>query len=237
LRPAWEIQAGMAATATSTNQVVDAVIGGGGSRGRNGNGFRKNGGGHGDGDDFRYSPARYRVGIWVAIASIVMLFTALTSAYIVRMASADDWTPLRMPKVLWLSTTVILISSVTIEISKRSLQRAKDSQYGLWLTLTAVLGVVFVGSQYAAWRNLARQGVYVATNPHSSFFYLFTAVHGLHVLGGLLALAYLLLRTRKKRDSVEGELRRVGAAEAATVYWHFLDGLWICLFLLLFFWK
>src|SRR5215813_5355484 len=227
----------MAATATSTNQVVDATIGGGGSRGRNGNGFRKDGGGNGDGDDFRYSPARYRVGIWVAIASIVMLFTALTSAYIVRMASSNDWTPLVMPKVLWLSTAVILISSVTIEISKRSLKHQRDSQYGLWLTLTALLGVVFVSSQYAAWRNLARQGVYMATNPHSSFFYLFTAVHGLHVFGGLLALAYLLLRTRKKRDSVEGELRRVGAAEAATVYWHFLDGLWICLFLLLFFWK
>jgi cytochrome c oxidase subunit 3 len=227
----------MAATATSTNQVLDAAIGGGGSRGGNGNGFRKNGGGQGDGDDFRYSPARYRVGIWIAIASIVMLFTALTSAYIVRMASSNDWTPLQMPKVLWLSTAVILLSSVTIEISKRSLKRAKDSQYGLWLTLTAILGVVFVGSQYAAWRNLARQGVYVATNPHSSFFYLFTAVHGLHVLGGLLALTYLLVRTRRKRDSVEGELRRVGAAEAATVYWHFLDGLWICLFLLLFFWK
>ena len=227
----------MAATATSTDSVVDATIGGGGSRGRNGNGFRKNGGGRGDGDDFHYSPARYRVGIWVAIASIVMLFTALTSAYIVRMASSNDWTPLVMPKVLWLSTAVILISSVTVEISKRSLKRANESQYGLWLTLTALLGVVFVGSQYAAWRNLARQGVYMATNPHSSFFYLFTAVHGLHVLGGLLALAYLLLRTRKKRNSVEGELRRVGAAEATTVYWHFLDGLWICLFLLLFFWK
>jgi hypothetical protein len=83
-----ETQAGMAATATSTNQVVDAVIGGGGSRGRNGNGFRKNGGGHGD-DGLHYSPARYRLGIWVAIASIVMLFTALTSAYIVRMASSE----------------------------------------------------------------------------------------------------------------------------------------------------
>ena len=226
----------MAATATSTNQVVDTAIGGGGSRGRNGNGFRKNAGGNGD-DGFHDSPARYRVGIWVAIASIVMLFTALTSAYIVRMASSNDWTPLRMPKVLWLSTAVILISSGTIEISKRSLKHQRDRQYGLWLTVTAVLGVVFVSSQYAAWRNLAAQGVYMATNPHSSFFYLFTAVHGLHVLGGLLALAYLLLRTRKKRDSIAGELRRVGAAETAAVYWHFLDGLWICLFLLLFFWK
>jgi len=237
LKPGWETQAGMAATVTSTDQVVNAGIGGGGSRGRNGNGFRKNGGGHGDGPGFHYSPARYRVAVWVAIASIVMLFTALTSAYIVRMASSNDWTPLQMPKVLWLSTAVILISSVTIEISKRSLKQQRNSQYGLWLTVTALLGVGFVGSQYAAWRNFARQGVYMATNPHSSFFYLLTAVHGLHVFGGLLALGYLLLRTRTKRETVESELRRVGAAEAASVYWHFLDGLWICLFLLLFFWK
>lgn len=226
----------MAATATSTNQVVDAVLGGGGSRGRNGNGFRKNGGGRGD-DGFHYSPARYRVAVWVGIASIVMLFTALISAYIVRMASSDDWTPLVMPRVLWVSTSVILISSITIEISKRSLKQQRDSRYRLWLTLTTALGVVFVVSQYAAWRNLARQGLYMATNPHSSFFYLLTAVHGLHVFGGLLALGYLLLRTRTRRATVEGELRRLGAAEAATVYWHFLDGLWICLFLLLFFWK
>ena len=225
----------MAATVTNTSPVVDVGVGGG-SKSRGGNGFRKNGGGHGGGD-FQFSPARYRVGIWVAIASIVMLFTGLASAYIVRSATADDWVRIGMPKVLWLSTAAILISSVTIEISRRSLKREGNSQYGMWLTITAVLGVVFVGSQFLAWRQLARQGVYVASNPHSSFFYLFTAAHGVHVLGGLAALAYLLLRTRRKRETVEGELKRVGAVDAATTYWHFLDGLWICLFLLLFFWK
>lgn len=183
------------------------------------------------------SGSRYRIGIWVAIAGIVMLFTALSSAYIVRSASSNDWVPLTMPKVLWLSTTVILVSSLTIELSKRSLKLQRNSRYGMWLLVTAALGSVFVASQLMAWRALARQGVYVSSNPHSSFFYLFTAAHGLHVLGGILALAYLLLRTRKKRDTVEGELRRVGAAEAATIYWHFMDGLWICLFLLLFFWR
>ncbi|PYS79211.1 MAG: cytochrome B, partial [Acidobacteria bacterium] len=75
------------------------------------------------------------------------------------------------------------------------------------------------------------------TNPHSSFFYLFTAAHGLHLLGGLVALSFLMLRTKKKRDTVEGELRRLGAADAATIYWHFMDGLWVGLFLLLFFWR
>jgi cytochrome c oxidase subunit 3 len=225
----------MAATVTNTNPALDVGVGGG-SKPRGGNGFRKNGGGH-DGGDFRFSPERYRVGIWVAIASIVMLFTALASAYIVRSASADDWVRLAMPKVLWLSTAALLISSVTIEISRRSLKRKSDAQYGMWLTITAALGAAFVGSQYLAWRQLARQGVYMASNPHSSFFYLFTGAHAIHVLGGLGALAYLLLRTRRKRETVEGELKRVGAVDAATTYWHFLDGLWICLFLLLFFWK
>jgi len=224
----------MAATVTSTDRVIDATIGGG-SRPRGGNGFRKNGGGDSD-DRVGFPAARYRVGVWVAIASIVMLFTALASAYIVRSATSNDWTPLQMPKVLWLSTAAILISSVTIELSRRALKR-EDSSYGTWLMATAALGLVFVASQLFAWRQLARQGVYVATHPHSAFFYLFTAAHGLHVLGGIAALTYLLLRTRTKRDTVDGELRRVGAAGAATVYWHFMDALWICLFLLLFFWK
>src|SRR5437773_1430250 len=119
----------MAATVTSTDRVIDATIGGG-PRSRGGNGFHKNGGEKHDDRDSRFSPARYRVGVWVAIASIVMLFTALASAYIVRSASSNDWTPLAMPKVLWLSTTVILISSFTMEISRRSLKQHSDSRYG-----------------------------------------------------------------------------------------------------------
>lgn len=180
---------------------------------------------------------RYRIGAWVIIAGIVMLFTALTSAYIVRSASGNDWRPIAMPKVLWLSTLVILVSSVTMEISRRSLKRQSDRDYGRWLVITVTLGVGFLASQLIAWRQLVRQGVYLASNPYNSFFYLFTAAHGLHLLGGIMALTYLLLRTRQKRDTVDGELRRVGAAEAATIYWHFMDGLWVALFLLLFFWK
>src|SRR5687768_18483581 len=103
----------MAATVTNTNPVLDVGVGGG-PKSRGGNGFRKNGGGH-NGSDFRFSPARYRVGIWVGIASIEMLFTGLASAYVVRSASADDWVRISMPKVLWLSTVAILISRVTNE--------------------------------------------------------------------------------------------------------------------------
>ncbi len=226
----------MAATVSSAERVIKATVGSGLGPG---NGFSGNGGGRfgKDGEPLQFSPSRYRIGAWVAIASIVMLFTALTSAYIVRSASGDDWHPIGMPKVLWLSTSLILISSVTMEISRRSLKALNDARYGRWLIVTVLLGLGFLGSQLMAWRQLVRQGVYMASNPHSSFFYLFTAAHGVHLLGGLVALSYLMLRTTKKRDTAEGELRRVGAADAATIYWHFMDGLWICLFLLLFFWR
>jgi cytochrome c oxidase subunit III len=180
---------------------------------------------------------RFRTGAWVVIAGVVMLFTALTSAYIVRSASSNDWQPIAMPKVLWLSTALIVISSITMEISRRSLKQQRDAGYGRWLIITVALGLAFLASQLLAWRQLVRQGAYMATNPYNSFFYLFTAAHGLHLLGGILALGYLLLRTARRRETVAGELRRVGAADAATIYWHFMDGLWVVLFLLLFFWK
>jgi len=227
----------MAATVTNTERVIDTTIGGG-SRPRGGNGFPKNGGrNRSGGDDWRFSADRYRIGVWVAIGSILMLFVALTSAYIVRSASSNDWKPIAMPRVLWLSTALILISSITMEVSRRSLKRQRDGGYGRWLIVTVGLGLAFLATQLLAWRQLVRQGVYLASNPYNSFFYLFTAAHGLHLLGGILALGYLVLRTTRKRSTVEGELRRVGAARAASIYWHFMDGLWVGLFLLLFFWK
>src|SRR3979409_2114169 len=228
----------MAATVTSTERVIDTTVGGG-PRSRGGNGFPKNGGGRKGqgGDSLRFSSDRYRIGVWVAIGSILMLFVALTSAYIVRSASSNDWRPIAMPKVLWLSTGLILISSLTMEISRRSLKDQRDAGYGRWLVITGALGLAFLATQLFAWRQLVRQGVYMATNPYDSFFYLFTAAHGLHLLGGILALGYLLVRTTRKRNTVEGELRRAGASDAATIYWHFMDGLWVGLFFLLFFWK
>lgn len=179
----------------------------------------------------------FRTGAWVVIAGVVMLFTALTSSYIVRSASGNDWRPIAMPKVLWISTALIAISSITMEISRRSLKQKRNAGYGRWLMITVALGLAFLATQLLAWRQLVRQGIYMASNPYNSFFYLFTAAHGLHLLGGILALGYLMMRTTRQRSTVAGELRRAGAADAATIYWHFMDGLWVALFLLLFFWK
>jgi cytochrome c oxidase subunit 3 len=173
--------------------------------------------------------------MWVAMAAILMMFTALSSAYIVRAASSNDWQPLRMPRILLLSTALIVISSGTLETARRRLKNSFLSSYKLWLLVTVALGFGFLVSQLLAWRQLVRQGIYVASNPHSSFFYLLTATHGVHLLGGLVALVYLSLRARARQKNPSAIEKRQAGADAVTLYWHFMDFLWIYLFVLLFF--
>jgi cytochrome c oxidase subunit 3 len=223
----------MATMVTSTKPVTKK--GGSGSKfpGPNGNGSKRNG--H---DHFYPDPRanRYRIGMWVALASIAMLFTALSSAYIVRAGSSTDWVAIVMPRVLLLSTALILISSVTMEVSRRYLKASSFSGYARWLLVTMLLGLAFLASQLVAWKQLARQGVYLSSNPHSSFFYLLTATHAVHLAGGLLALIFLWVRSRFTTE-VNVSSRRQGAADAVGIYWHFMDALWIYLFLLLFLWR
>ena len=180
---------------------------------------------------------RYRIGMLVALASITMMFTSLSSAYIVRSATANDWFPLAVPRLLFVSTALILISSATIEIARKKLKGAFQSAYSRYLLLTALLGVGFLASQLIAWRQLAAQGIYVSSHPHSSFFYLLTGAHAVHLLGGLLALSFLWLRSQRSINEPAGIAKRQAAADAVTIYWHFMDALWIYLFLLLFLWR
>ncbi len=184
----------------------------------------------------RFSENRYRLGMYVALAAVLMLFTALTSAYIVRSASSNDWQSLAMPRILLLSTMLILVSSATLEAARRKLKAALGRAYISWLSVTVILGLGFLVTQLLAWRQLTRQGVYLASSPHSSFFYLLTATHGVHLFGGLLALGYLLIQNWQQFTD-ELITRRQVVADAVTVYWHFMDALWIYLFLLLFLWK
>jgi cytochrome c oxidase subunit 3 len=226
----------MATTVTSTRPLIKKGIGGGPKgRGPNGNGGPKRNGHDRRFPDFQSSANRYRIGMWVGLASILMMFTALSSAYIVRAASSSDWQPLTMPRILLLSTALIVVSSVTLETARRKLKDAAAKAYKPWLLLTMLLGLGFLGSQLLAWRELVRQGVYVASNPHSSFFYLLTATHGVHLLGGLTALAYLSIRSRASQDNHLALTKAQAGADAVTLYWHFMDFLWIYLFVLLFY--
>jgi cytochrome c oxidase subunit III len=239
----------MATTVISTEKTVarpkvkgkGGTGGGNGSRGTGGRG--PGGGGRDDGARNLTPDHRYRIGMWVALASILMLFTALTSAYIVRsrLSTANDWQPISMPQMLWLSTSLILLSSATFEAGRRFIKRGEDSKYRRWLMATVLLGLGFLLTQLLAWRELVAQGIYLSTNPHSSFFYLLTAVHGLHLLGGILMLGFLLLRAwgnkRGYAQEQEATARQRDSADAVALYWHFMDGLWIYLFLLLFLWR
>jgi cytochrome c oxidase subunit 3 len=173
--------------------------------------------------------------MWVALASILMMFTALSSAYIVRAASSNDWQPLNMPRILLLSTALIILSSGTIEAARRKWNDTINHGQKRWLLITVALGVGFLVSQLLAWRQLVRQGVYVASHPHSSFFYLLTAAHGVHLLGGLAALIYLTLRARPPAENQAAVAKSQAGADAVTLYWHFMDFLWLYLFVLLFF--
>jgi cytochrome c oxidase subunit 3 len=161
-----------------------------------------------------------------------MSFAAFTSALIVRQGAATDWRHIALPSVLFLSTSILLVSSVTLEVARRRVaayMKGLDTRAEvpkLWLYLTLCLGLLFVAGQYMAWLQLRSQGLYLATNPNSSFFYVFTAIHGLHVLGGLVGLLRVI---RKLGNST---LRRSTLA-ATSYYWHFMGVLWIYLFVLL----
>ncbi len=192
--------------------------------------------GDGDGDDNRPEPERtpppegYRIAVWLVMVSITMLFLALTSAYIFNRAKNH---PIVMPQALWLSTSLIVASSITVEIARRALRRRREGQFKVWIGVTMLFGVSFLGSQLAAWYQLVASGFYVNKNFHSGYAYIFTGLHGVHLIGGLIALAFVMLRAREKWTAV----RRRVSVDLTAVYWHFLDVLWIYLFVLLFFWK
>ena len=189
------------------------------------------GGGGRTPDPRRPAARRYSTAVALAMLSIVMLFMALAAAFLVSKSnSLEPWTSLKMPGVLWANTAVLLASSGTLELARRRL--ARDDARGfrrLW-ALTTVLGVVFVLGQFAAWRQLAAQGEYATSRLANSFFYVFTALHAAHLLGGICALVAVAAR---RFDPAR--LSRAAAAEIASYYWHFMDGLWLFLFALLLF--
>jgi cytochrome c oxidase subunit 3 len=168
--------------------------------------------------------------MWVVLAAIVMMFAALSSAYIILSADQDRRS-VSMPPMFFVSTGIIVLSSWTIERAKRSLRRDDRGRYLNWLVVTLVLGLVFLVTQLLGWRELAAQGVYFAAHPHSTFFYLFTAIHGVHLVGGIAGLSYVAVRARRRRQ-LELVPNQTPAALMA-LYWHTMDGLWVWLFLLL----
>ncbi|HEY7680306.1 MAG TPA: heme-copper oxidase subunit III [Terriglobia bacterium] len=198
-------------------------------QGGSGDGGREGGGRNDDADP--QARGLYLTGIYLALATITMFFMALASAYIVRKGVGSDWLSLAPPRILWLNTAVLIASSVTLEVARRKLAANDSAGFRAWWGFTTALGLLFLAGQIVAWRQLAEAGIFLATNASSAFFYLLTAAHGIHLLFGVAALGYVAFRNW--REQAGRRLTRAIAAEVTGVYWHFMDGLWVFLLLLL----
>ena len=173
---------------------------------------------------------RYQTAILLAMVSICMFFMALAAAFLVR-KTGNDWVNFRLPAIIWVNTIVLLTSSFTINLARKRLALNDLAGFKLMWRSTTALGVAFLVGQVVAWRELVAMGFYVGSNPSSSFFYVFTAAHAAHVIGGVFALFYVLFRDFGKTKRLSLPV----AAETTSYYWHFMDGLWLFLLALLFF--
>ncbi|HUE22821.1 MAG TPA: cytochrome c oxidase subunit 3 [Bryobacteraceae bacterium] len=193
---------------------------------------RGGGGGGGGSDGWGASRRASMTGLMVLLAATTMAFAAFTSAFVVRRGISNDWVALPLPRIVWANTAVLLASSLLLELARHSLKSGRRSAFNRYWTAGTVLGALFLLGQALAWRELNTAGIFVATNPSSSFFYLLTAAHGLHILGGLTALAYVDVQALRLRL---GPGKRT-AVDVSAMFWHFVDGLWLFLMVLFLVW-
>ena len=196
---------------------------------------------------------RARLGLLVALTPVLMLFVSFTSAYVMRQGLptydprtnqlVHDWIPVKLPALLWVNTLVLLLSSVGMELARRQMKfaaatvtttpvapdPASEAGKAPWLTMTIALGLLFLSGQWMAWKQLAASGFYVATTPSSSFVYLLTGAHAVHLMGGVVALLvaglFVLLRRPVTTRSI--------VVDVAGWYWHFMAVLWVYILCLL----
>lgn len=170
--------------------------------------------------------------LYIGIVSIVMLFAGLTSAYVVR-ADNGNWLVFHLPSISIVSTAIIVTSSLTLLLAQRAIKKDAYQLTSIGLFLTLLLGIAFFFTQIEAWKQLTAQGIYFVgkyANASGSFLYLIAAVHLVHMIGGLIALVVSLTKSLLKKYSSTDYL----GIELTAIYWHFLDLLWVYLFLFLY---
>ena len=215
----------------------------GGSNSGSGGGDNGGGGSDGPNDDAtdeatRFNSEKSRILTFFLLLAILMTFGGLIAAYVVIATNnVAEWKPFDLPIQVWISTVVILTSSVTYHLAQIAIERNNHQASKNWLIATTVLGAAFISSQIMAWIALTNRGFYMSGNPYAGFFYVLTAVHAVHVLGGITALGSVLLRSWLPTIDKESIRKRAALAKVVGWYWHFMGGLWLVLFILLGFWK
>ncbi|MEP6788451.1 MAG: heme-copper oxidase subunit III [Acidobacteriota bacterium] len=220
-----------------------AGVSGGSSSGGNGGG-RDPGGGSDrpDGNDAQRSdvfiPDKSRIVTGVLLLIVTMTFGGLIAAYIVLATNkVAEWRPFELPLPVWISTAIILMSSIAFHLGKTAVDRNDQPAAKRWFIATTALGAAFISSQMLAWLELTARGLYMHGNPYAGFFYILTAIHAVHVLGGITALGVILLKLWRPTERTTEIARRQTLASVIGWYWHFMGVLWVILFVLLGFWK
>ena len=185
-----------------------------------------------------FIPSKSRVLTTFLLLAVLMTFGGLIGAYIVIATNkAAEWKPFDLPIPVWISTALIIISSLVYHLGKKAVDRNDQPSAKRWFVATTVFGAAFISSQILAWFALNAQGLYMEGNPYAGFFYIFTGVHAVHVLGGIVALGSILLRNLEPTERLVEIVKRRTLAQVVGWYWHFMGVLWLALFVLLGFWK
>ncbi len=166
--------------------------------------------------------------LWLFIVTVVMIFAAFTSAHIVRQADGD-WLIYDLPSMLWYTSGIIILSSVFMQWAYIAAKKDKLEQVKLALGITTILGILFLFGQLKAWEQMVDANVYFTGNPAGSFLYIFTGIHALHLISGVIYLIYMLISSLRNKVHSENMLNM----EMSSTWWHFLGGLWIYLFIFL----
>lgn len=169
-----------------------------------------------------------KFGMWIFMASVMMLFMGLTSAYIVRRAEGN-WRFFELPVLFYYSTAVVLLSSVFLQWAFFAARKDLMKKVQVLVALTSFLGAIFVVLQFYGWQQLVAQGVYLVGNPSGSFVYIISGLHALHIISAIIFLFIVL------NSALRGRIhsKNMAQMEMCTTYWHFLGGLWLYLFLFL----
>jgi len=172
----------------------------------------------------------YRLITLLAIVWITALFATLTIVLKLRWVHSQDWVSIKLPQTFYANTAALLLSSISIELARRSLQAKRGRSWTRWTFLSLWMGFLFLGGQAFAWRELSLAGLHLASNPGSFFLFLMTGTHALCLLGGMAVLTYLSVLIHQATQTFNRQV----AMNSIALYWQFMDVLWLCLVLLLF---
>jgi cytochrome c oxidase subunit 3 len=178
-----------------------------------------------------------RLTVIVVLATVTMTFGAMIAVFFVRAEKTMLWGHIRIPPILWATTAVLLASSATFEAARHKLAGNDREGFFRLTAWTTALAAVFLLGQLAAWFQVLASGIVLARNPHSWFIFLFSGLHGLHIVLGLAGLVYLLVRTHEPVSGPRYRMKTRALAKGVGIFWHYLDFVWVVLFMLLVLWR